>query len=111
MLRFQITAGRKLPLRICLVWNDIVGTNLQHKLMLMADDFTGQKFVGNSKAAATVPVSGMYRDPHNNAQVIRLAKPREGIHTIAVTADEIQFPQTIALVVTGDLRSDLNVLT
>lgn len=111
MLRFQITAARKLPLRICLVWNDIVGTNLQHKLILMADDFTGQKFVGNSKAAATVPVSGMYRDPHNNVQVIRLTKPREGIHTIAVTADEIQFPQTIALVVTGDLRSDLDVLT
>ena len=109
-LRFQVTAGNTLPLRICLVWDDIVGTNLQHKLVLMADDSTGQKFVGNSKAATTVTVAGMYNDPHNNVQVIRLTKPREGVHTIVVTADYIQSPQTIALVVTGDLRSPLNLL-
>ena len=38
-LRYRITAGGKLPLRICLVWNDIIGKGLQYRLMLMADDF------------------------------------------------------------------------
>lgn len=111
-LRYQVTAGNKLPLRVCLVWDDIVGTNLQHRLVLMVDDSTGRKFVGNSKAAATVPpASGMETDPHNNVQVVRLAKPREGVHTIVVTADYISSPQAIALVVTGDLKSPLSFST
>jgi serine protease AprX len=106
-LRYRITAGGKLPLRICLVWNDIIGKGLQHRLMLMADDSTGQKFVGNSKAAATVTVAGMTQDPNNNVQIIRIGKPSDGVHTIVVTAIDIQSPQTIALVVTGDLKSQL----
>jgi serine protease AprX len=106
-LRYRITAGGKLPLRICLVWNDIIGKGLQYRLMLMADDSTGQKFVGNSKAAATVTVAGMTQDPNNNVQIIRIGKPRDGVHTIVVTAIDIQSPQTIALVVTGDLKSQL----
>jgi len=106
-LRYRITAGNKLPLRICLVWNDIVGKGLQHRLMLMADDSAGQKFVGNRNAAATVTVAGMTEDPNNNVQIIRVGKPRDGVHTIVVTAIDIQSPQAIALVVTGDLQSPL----
>ena len=106
-LRYRITAGNKLPLRICLVWNDIVGKGLQHRLMLMADDSAGQKFVGNRNAAATVTVAGMTEDPNNNVQIVRVGKPRDGVHTIVVTAIDIQSPQAIALVVTGDLQSPL----
>jgi hypothetical protein len=80
---------------------------LQHRLMLMADNFAGQKFVGNSTAAATVNIAGMIEDPNNNVQVIRISKPESGLYTIAVTAIDIQAPQAIALVVTGDLQSPL----
>jgi subtilisin family serine protease len=105
--RFQIEAGNKLPLRICLVWTDTIGRGLQHRLMLLADNAAGRKFVGNSTAAATVNIAGMVEDPNNNVQVIRISKPECGLYTIAVTAIDIQTPQAIALVITGDLQSPL----
>jgi len=49
----------------------------------------------------------MTEDPNNNVQIIRVGKPRDGVHTIVVTAIDIQSPQAIALVVTGDLQSPL----
>jgi serine protease AprX len=104
-LRYQITAGSRQPLRICLVWNDVLGRGLQHRLMLMADNSAGQKFVGNSNAAAAVNIAGMAQDPNNNVQIIRIAAPQAGTHTIAITAIDIQSPQPIALVITGDLQS------
>jgi serine protease AprX len=105
--RFQIKVGNKLPLRICLVWTDTIGRGLQHRLVLMADNSAGRKFVGNSTAAATVNIAGMIEDPNNNVQVIRISKPESGLYTIAVTAIDIQSPQAIALVITGDLQSPL----
>ena len=109
-LRFQIEAGNKLPLRICLVWIDAIGRGLQHRLMLMADNSAGRKFVGNSTAAATVNIAGMIEDPNNNVQVIRLSKPESGLYTVAVTAIDIRTPQAIALVITGDLQSPLALM-
>jgi subtilisin family serine protease len=104
-LRFQIKVGNKLPLRICLAWTDAIGRGLQHRLMLMADDSAGRKFVGNSNAAATLTIAGMIADPNNNVQVIRISKPESGPYTVAVTAIDIQAPQAIAVIVTGDLQS------
>lgn len=108
VLRFQLTVGTRQPLRICLVWSDIVGRGLQHRLMLIADNSAGQKFVGNSTSATTVNIAGMAQDPNNNVQIIRIGMPRAGLYTIAVTAIDLQAPQAIALVITGDLQSPLS---
>jgi serine protease AprX len=110
-LRWQINAGNELPLRACLAWTDLPFRGLQNRLFLLMDDTAGQKFVGNSGAAATLKISAMSGDPNNNVQVVRVPKPTAGIFTIAVTATNLlEPPQTFALVVTGDLQSPLSAL-
>jgi hypothetical protein len=52
----------------------------------------------------------MIEDPNNNVQVIRISKPESGLYTVAVTAIDIQTPQAIALVITGDLQSPLALM-
>jgi serine protease AprX len=106
--RYQIMVGRKLPLRICLAWTDPPARGLQNLLMLLVDNFAGQKWVGNSNAATTLHISGMISDPNNNVQIVRVPAPKAGLYTIAVTAIDLQPPQAFALVVTGDLRSPLS---
>jgi serine protease AprX len=110
--RWQITAGSELPLRVCLAWTDLPFRGLQNRLLLLLDDASGKKFVGNSDAAATLKISAMTGDPNNNVQVVRVAKPTAGLFTIAVTATNLlQPPQTFALVVTGHLQSPLMALS
>jgi subtilisin family serine protease len=106
--RWRIVVGNKLPLRICLAWTDLPFRGLQNRLLLLADDPSGNKFVGNSGAAATLRISGMNADPNNNVQVVRLAEPVAGPFTIAVTATNLlEPPQSFALVITGDIESPL----
>src|SRR5262249_9119065 len=57
--RWQITAGGKLPLRVCLAWTDLPFRGLQNRLLLLLDDAVATKFVGNSNAARTLKISGM----------------------------------------------------
>jgi serine protease AprX len=110
-LRWQITVGDKLPLRICLAWTDIPLGGVQNKLLLMVDNQQGEKFVGNHNAAGTLKVSGMIGDPNNNVQAVRVDKLKSGVFTIAVTATDLLVPpQSFALVVTGDLQSPLTLL-
>jgi serine protease AprX len=108
-MRYQISVGGGVPLRICLAWTDIPGRGLQNQLFLLVEDLNGKKFSGNSSAATNfVPVSGMTADPHNNVQIVRINNPKAGTYTIAVTATQLQKPsQAIALAVTGDLQSSL----
>jgi serine protease AprX len=109
--RYQVTVGAGLPLRVCLAWTDVGYKSVQNRLMLMVDNIARQKFVGNANAAATYNIAGMIGDPNNNVQIVRIEKPSPGVYTIAVTAiDLVQPPQTFALVVTGDLQSNLTVL-
>jgi hypothetical protein len=109
--RYQVTVGPRLPLRVCLAWTDVGYKSVQNRLMLIVDDITRQKFVGNANAAATYHTAGMIGDPNNNVQIVRVEKPSPGVYTIAVTViDLVHPPQTFALVVTGDLHSDLTVL-
>jgi hypothetical protein len=111
-LRWQITAGSKLPFRVCLAWTDLPFRGLQNRLLLLLDDSSGKKFVGNSDAAATLKIAAMTSDPNNNVQTIRVAQPTSGLFTIAVTATNLlQPPQAFALVVTGDLQSPLTLLS
>jgi subtilisin family serine protease len=109
--RYQVTVGTRLPLRVCLAWTDIGYKSVQNRLVLIVDDDARQKFFGNANAAATYKIAGMEGDPNNNVQIVRVPKPAPGIYTIAVTDNGLmQPPQTFALVVTGDLQSDLTAL-
>jgi serine protease AprX len=107
--RWQVKAGNKLPLRVCLAWTDVPLRGLQNTLLLLVDDAAGEKFIGNCNAAATLKISGMTADPNNNVQVVCIATPGAGLFTMAVTATNLlQPPQVFALVVTGDLQSPLS---
>jgi subtilisin family serine protease len=113
LFRWQIVAGSRLPLRVCLAWTDPPFRGLQNGLMLqVGDDTARKKYVGNSAAAATLKIAAMTADPNNNVQVVRVVPPTDGPFTIAVTATNLlQPPQTFALVVSGDLKSPLTRLT
>jgi hypothetical protein len=105
--RYTFRAGGKLPIRICLAWTDVPGRGVQNSLLLIVDNAAGEKFVGNGRAASTLHISGMSKDPFNNVQVVRIDAPNPGPYTIAATADNLlQPPQAFALVVTGDLMSE-----
>lgn len=107
-LRWKISSGNKLPLRVCLAWTDLPARGLQNQLLLLMDDEKGRKFVGNQDAAATLKISGMTADPNNNVQIVRTETAEAGVFTIVVTATNLlDPPQSFALVVTGDLRSTL----
>ena len=107
--RWRITAGDKLPLRVCLAWTDLPFRGLQNQLLLLTDDEGGKKYSGNSDAAATLKISGMIADPNNNVQIVRVENVRPGLFTIVVNATNLlQPPQAFALVVSGDLQSPLS---
>ena len=82
--RWQIRAVDMLPLRACLAWTDLPMRGLQNQLLLLMDDEPGQKFIGNSNAAATLKIAGMIADPNNNVQIVRVEKPYPGLFTIVV---------------------------
>ncbi|WP_442579089.1 S8 family serine peptidase [Mesorhizobium sp. ASY16-5R] len=104
--RYLITVGDRLPMRICLAWTDPAARGLQNNLLLLVDNVTGEKFVGNGNAAAVLNIAGMSYDRNNNIQIVRIDKPKSGGHTIVVLAENLlEPPQTFALVVTGDLKS------
>ena len=106
--RYQIKVGAGLPLRLCLAWTDVAARSLQNTLVLMADNPNKDKWIGNDGASTLLDISGDPRDPHNNVQVVRIAKPAAAIYTIQVVASTILMPpQSFALVVTGDLQSPL----
>ena len=107
-LRYQIKIGSRLPLRVCLAWTDLPANGLQNRLLLLVDNEAAEKFVGNKTAATTLHIAGMISDPNNNVQIVRVDLPKPGLYTIAVTVIDLQPPQPIALVVTGDLQSPLS---
>ena len=110
--RYRVKVGKGLPLRLCLAWTDPGARSLQNSLLLLVDNTHQSKWVGNAQAATLLNVAAGLRDPNNNVQVVRIEKPRPGDYTIAISASMLLFPpQSFALVVTGDLQSDLIPLT
>jgi subtilisin family serine protease len=106
--RYEIKVEKALPLRVCLAWTDVPARGLQNQLMLLVDNDSGDKFVGNVNAAATFKTVGLVGDPRNNVQMVRIKKPKPGTYTIAITADSLLVtPQAFAFVITGDLHSSL----
>jgi hypothetical protein len=106
--RYQVNVDQGLPLRFCLSWTDPPGAGLQHTLTLLADDSNKTKWAGNAQAPARMNIAGAPPDQYNNVQAIRIDKPQPGVYTIAVFATNLLTPpQSFALVVTGNLQSDL----
>jgi subtilisin family serine protease len=109
--RYNVEVGKKLPLRICLTWTDVPMRRLQNELLLLVDNDSSEKFIGNVNAAATLKVAGMTGDPNNNVQVVRILKPKPGTYHIVITATNLlQPPQAFAVVITGDLQSALSAV-
>ena len=110
-VRYGVKVGKRLPLRICLAWTDSGARGMQNSLVLLVDDSKGTKWVGNAQAATLLNISGGPRDPNNNVQIVRIEKPEPGSYTIAITGSMVLLPpQAFALVVTGDLKSELILL-
>ena len=109
--RYRVRVGVKLPLRVCLAWTDPAARALQHSLTMIVDNTARTKWVGNAQAASLLYISGGPRDSNNNVQVVRIDRPPPGVYTIAITASMLyEPPQAFALVVTGELKSELDPL-
>ncbi len=107
-VRYTVKVGNGLPLRLCLAWTDPAARGLQNSLLLLVDNTSGKKWVGNSQAATLLNIAGAPRDPNNNVQIVRIENPPPGDYTIAIVSSMLLLPpQSFALVVTGDLQSAL----
>jgi serine protease AprX len=95
------------PLRICLAWLDPPGRGIQYPISMLVQSGT-QRWFGNQSRP-----NNMYKtaDIQNNIQVVRLEDAASGIYEIRLTAppdvETTPKPQSFALVVTGDVTSDL----
>jgi subtilisin family serine protease len=103
--RFQFSCAGGARLRVCLAWTDLPARALQNNLNLFLQHGpTRQKWIGN----ADLPQKLTVTDPDNNLEVIRLENPPAGDYLIQITATSLlQGPQDFALVVSGELTSDL----
>jgi hypothetical protein len=122
-LRFDQRQGRRRwriridgagEIRACIAWTDPPARGLQNALRIILDDGASNKWIGNEQAAMPIrmPLSDprrtlpgfnrvVFRDPHNNVQVIRAQVPA-GTYTLALFADGLlKVPQDFALVVAG----------
>jgi hypothetical protein len=106
--RFRVSVAAGLPLRVCLAWTDPRGRGLQNSLLLLVDDGTSRKWIGNEGASTLLNVAGAIRDTDNNVQCVRVEKPKKANYTIVVVATTLLMsPQSFALVVAGNLESAL----
>lgn len=104
--RFQFSISGGNWLRITLAWVDPPGRSLQNNLNLFVQDLqTNKKWMGNEN----LPNSLNIPDPDNNVETVRIENPLPGYYMIQVQAMNLLRPgQDFALVVTGDLTSELN---
>lgn len=100
---FTVTGGAEL--RICLVWTDPPGRSIQNTLGLIVETpLNPPKIVGNQDRPR--PLDRM--DRTNNVQIVRIKNPPPGNYMAVVFARSLlRLSQDYALVVTGDLGSDL----
>jgi serine protease AprX len=108
---FEVDVNGGRPLNLCLTWTDPPARSVQNRAVLLVDDGGGGKYPGNAQAASTLRIAGLLADPNNNVLVVRIPRPRPGTYRVAVTASTLlEPPQDFALVVTGDLASNLRVI-
>jgi subtilisin family serine protease len=102
---FSINIEQGASLRVCLCWTDPPGRGLQNNLNLFVMHREKQhKWTGNQELPRTI--TSFDRD--NNVETIRIENVQPGEYLIAVQAANIIFsPQDYALVVTGNLASEL----
>jgi len=101
--RFVFNA-EKGELRICLAWTDPPGRGLQNTIHVFLVGPASGRWNGNEKRMMTLN----QLDKANNLQVIRVPDAAAGAYTVMVSAADLLFaPQSYALVVTGQLTSDL----
>jgi hypothetical protein len=105
---FAVKVDEGVPLRACLCWTDPPGRGLQNNLNLFVMHKARQhKWTGNHELPRTI--TSFDRD--NNVEIIRIENAEPGEYLIAVQAANIIFsPQDFALVVTGNLASQLTQL-
>ena len=108
--RYRVTAGDARPLRFCLAYTDIPARALQNNLNIFVQSLsTNQKWLGNAgSAAAAVPRrcrEQRRNRSHRHAAGRRLHDPDRGNEPARAPTG-----QDFALVVTGDLQSDISVL-
>jgi subtilisin family serine protease len=109
--RFIVDIGPDHPLRICLAYTDIPGRALQNNINLFVEcqEENGPTFktIGNQEFRV-LPGNLHIPDPDNNVEVVRMASPNKGRCLIQLTASNLlKIDQDFALIVTGDLRSNL----
>ena len=106
-LRYRVTAGDARPLRFCLAYTDIPARALQNDLNIFVQSLsTNQKWLGNQDLPQRLsPV-----DAENNVEMIRIDTPPAGDYMIQIAASNLLSTtgQDFALVVTGDLQSDIS---
>lgn len=105
---FSIKVANGLPLRLCLTWTDPPGRGLQNNLNLFVMHRDGEhKWTGNAEIPRTITAF----DRDNNVETVRIENVQAGEYLIAVQAANVIFsPQDFALVVTGNLNSQLTQL-
>ena len=104
-LRRQISVGSGAPLRFCLVWTDVAGRSLQNDLNLVVENLqTREKWIANKN----LPRNIYPLDHSNNIKVIRIENPQPADYYIHLEAfNLLKSPQDCALVITGDLNSQI----
>jgi subtilisin family serine protease len=92
-------------LRLCLAWTDPPGRGLQNTVTVVLENTgTRERWLGNPRR----PPGMVGWDAGNNVQVIRLSDAKAGSYRVSVIASNLLVnPQSFALVVTGQLDSDL----
>lgn len=92
-------------LRLCLAWTDPPGRGLQNTIALVLEHTnTGERWFGNP----TRPPGVVGWDSGNNVQVIRVPEAAAGAYRVSlIAANLLVTPQAFALVVTGQLDSEL----
>ena len=105
-LRYRITAGSARELRFCLAYTDIPARALQNNLNLVVQSLvTNKKWTGNEN----LPMRLSPVDSDNNVEIVRIETPPAGDFLIQIFAQNLLSTkgQDFALVVTGDLKSEI----
>jgi serine protease AprX len=98
----EVSGGARLA--FCLAYTDLPARGLQNDLNLIVQTPSGEKHVGNEH----LPERLTPLDRGNNVEVVRIADPSAGSYLIQVSAfNLLRQGQDFALVVTGELTSDL----
>ncbi|WP_337660525.1 S8 family serine peptidase [Anderseniella sp. Alg231-50] len=104
--RYIVRANAGRALRACITWTDVPARALQNNVNLFVEHVpTGQKWIGN----AELPGKLRLPDAENNIEVVRIDTPADGDYLVQVSAGNLLRTdgQAFALVVTGNLTSDL----